>query len=60
MEPLACVLRAVEQTGIEEGDTVGVIGIGPIGLMFVQILKSIGTRVIAMGNRSTQLDLDEH
>jgi L-iditol 2-dehydrogenase len=57
VEPLACVLRAVEQTGIEEGDTVGVIGIGPIGLMFVQILKSIGARVIAMGNRSTQLTM---
>jgi L-iditol 2-dehydrogenase len=55
VEPLACVLRAVEETGIEEGDTVGVIGIGPIGLMFVQALKSLGARVIAMGNRSSQL-----
>ncbi len=59
VEPLACVLRAVEQTGIEEGDTVGVIGIGPIGLMFVQVLKAMGARVIAMGNRSTQLRMAE-
>ena len=57
VEPLACVLRAVEETGIEEGDTVGVIGIGPIGLMFVQVLKSVGARVIAMGNRSSQLTM---
>src|SRR5512139_947205 len=29
-EPLACVVRAVEETSIVEGDTVVVIGIGPI------------------------------
>jgi L-iditol 2-dehydrogenase len=57
VEPLACVLRAVEKTGIEEGDTVVVIGVGPIGLMFVQVLKSMGARVIALGNRNTQLTM---
>ncbi len=55
VEPLACVLRAAEKTGIEEGDTVVVIGMGPIGLMFVQVLKGMGAKVIALGNRSTQL-----
>jgi len=55
VEPLACVLRAVEMTEIMEGDTVAIIGMGPIGLMFVQILKSMGTRVIALGNRGSQL-----
>ena len=57
VEPLACVIRAAELIGIEEGDTVVVIGIGPIGLMFVQILKSMGARVIALGNRKTQLSM---
>jgi L-iditol 2-dehydrogenase len=57
VEPLACVIRAVDETGIEEGDTVVVIGMGPIGLMFVQILKSLGVTVIALGNRSTQLTM---
>jgi L-iditol 2-dehydrogenase len=57
VEPLACVIRAVDETGIEEGDTVVVIGIGPIGLMFVQILKSLGVTVVALGNRGTQLTL---
>jgi L-iditol 2-dehydrogenase len=57
VEPLACVIRAAELTGIEEGDTVVVIGVGPIGLMFVQILKSLGARVIALGNRKTQLSM---
>jgi L-iditol 2-dehydrogenase len=55
VEPLACVLRAAEETGIVEGDTVVVIGLGPIGLMFVQILKSLGATVIAAGKREYQL-----
>lgn len=57
VEPLACVLRGIEETGIIEGDTVAVIGMGPVGLMFVQTLKSIGATVIAVGKRSGQLRL---
>ena len=57
VEPLACVLRGIEETGITEGDTVVVIGLGPIGLMFVQLLKSLGTTVIAAGKRPNQLAL---
>jgi L-iditol 2-dehydrogenase len=57
VEPLACVLRGAEKTGIEEGDTVAVIGMGPIGLMFVQVLKSMGTTVVALGNRQSQLTM---
>ena len=55
VEPLACVLRAVEQTGIKEGDTVALIGTGPIGLMFVQTLKSLGARVIALDKSGYRL-----
>ncbi len=55
VEPLACVLRAVEETGIVDGDSVVVIGMGPIGLMFIQVLKNLGVRVIAAGKRSSQL-----
>jgi L-iditol 2-dehydrogenase len=55
VEPLACVLRACEETGIQEGNTVVVIGLGPIGLMFVQVLKGMGATVIAAGKRSNQL-----
>ena len=59
VEPLACVIRAVEETAVTEGDTVVVIGLGPIGLMFVQLLKSIGATVIAVGKRASQLSLAE-
>jgi L-iditol 2-dehydrogenase len=55
-EPLACVLRGVEESGIRPGDTVAVIGLGPIGLMFVRMAKVYGARVIAVGRRPTQLE----
>ena len=45
-EPLANVVHGAERTGIKAGDTVGIIGIGPIGLMFARIAKLMGARVI--------------
>ena len=36
IEPLACVLRGIHETGIQPGDTVVVIGCGPIGLKFTR------------------------
>ena len=56
VEPLACVLRGLEETGIRPGDTLAIIGLGPIGLMFVRLAKLYGARVIAIGRRKTQLD----
>lgn len=56
VEPLACVLKGVDETGMREGDNVSVIGLGPIGLMFVRLAKSMGARVIAIGRRKTQLE----
>ena len=51
-EPLACVLNAVEFTGIKLGDTVVVMGAGPIGSMIIPVaLMSGATKVIAI-NRS--------
>jgi L-iditol 2-dehydrogenase len=54
VEPLACVLRGLHETGVEIGDTVAVIGGGPVGLMFVQIAKAIGCNVIAVVKRASQ------
>jgi len=56
VEPLACVLRGLEECGVRPGDTVAVIGLGPIGMMFVRLAKSVcGARVIAIGRRQPQL-----
>ncbi len=56
IEPLACVLRGLDETSIRSGDSVAVIGLGPIGLMFVRLAKAYGARVIAIGRRKTQLE----
>jgi L-iditol 2-dehydrogenase len=58
-EPLACVLRGLEETGVRSGDTVAVVGLGPIGLMFVRLAKVHGARVIALGRRPKQLERAE-
>ena len=56
IEPLACVMRGLDETSIRSGDNVAVIGLGPIGLMFVRLAKAYGARVIAIGRRKTQLN----
>ena len=56
VEPLACVVRGFEESAPREGDTVAIVGLGPIGLMFVKLAKLYGCRVIAIGRRKTQLD----
>src|SRR6476469_8045019 len=54
VEPLACVLRGLHETGVEIGDTVAVIGSGPIGLMFVHVAQAVGCNVIAIAKREGQ------
>ena len=56
VEPLACVVRAWDETSPREGDSVAIIGLGPIGLMFVKLAKLSGCRVLAIGQRHTQLE----
>ena len=57
IEPLACVIRGLDETNVKPGDNIAVIGLGPIGLMFVRLAKAVyGARVIAIGRRQGQLD----
>ena len=56
VEPLACVVRGFEETAPRAGDTLAIVGLGPIGLMFAKLAKLRGCRVIAVGRRQTQLD----
>ena len=59
IEPLACVLRGIDETGIRPGDTTVVIGCGPIGLKFIRVLSNRGVRVIAIGKRQSQMKTAE-
>jgi L-iditol 2-dehydrogenase len=54
-EPLACVVQGFNETGAQAGDTIVVIGAGPIGLMFIQVAHLRGLRVIAVVKRDDQI-----
>lgn len=54
-EPLACVVRGLEETGARAGDHVVVIGAGPIGLMFMHVAQLSGMKVIAVVKRDEQI-----
>jgi L-iditol 2-dehydrogenase len=56
VEPLACVLRGLEDTGLKAGDTAAIIGMGPVGLMFTRLAKLRGARVIAVAKRQTHME----
>jgi L-iditol 2-dehydrogenase len=56
IEPLACVMRGLDDCDPNRAETIAVIGLGPIGLMFVRLAKVMGKRVIALGRRQSQLD----
>ena len=56
-EPLANVVHGVERTDIKPGQTVGIIGIGPIGLMFARLAKLKGAKVIVAGRNPLKLKM---
>ena len=56
VEPLACVVRGVEESWIGRGQSVAVIGAGPIGLMFVALARLRGAHVTVAGRNRGRLD----
>lgn len=58
-EPLACVVHGLDECEAametRPGDTVAVIGAGPIGLMFMHVAQIAGYRVIAVVKRGEQI-----
>lgn len=47
VEPTNCCLKAVKKAQIQPGQSVLVTGAGPIGLMFIMLVKYFGARAIA-------------
>ena len=58
-EPLANVVHGIERTNIKAGQTVGIIGIGPIGLMFARLAKLKGANTIVAGRNPLKLKMAE-
>jgi L-iditol 2-dehydrogenase len=59
VEPLACVVRGVEESWIGRGQSVAVLGSGPIGLMFVALARMRGAHVVAVGRKREKLEKAE-
>lgn len=59
-EPLACVVRGMDEMRPRKGESVVVIGAGPIGLMFLQVARAYGLRVIAVVKRDEQVEAASH
>ena len=54
-EPLACVVRGLEESNARAGQTAIVLGAGPIGLLFLHAASLMGLHVIAVVKRMDQV-----
>jgi L-iditol 2-dehydrogenase len=57
VEPLNTCLKGVRMASIQPGDTVAVIGQGPIGLLFTRLARVAGARVAATDRLDYRLEL---
>jgi L-iditol 2-dehydrogenase len=51
VEPLACCLRGVDLAAVEPGQTVAILGAGPIGLMLAASVADAGGWPVVVGGR---------
>jgi len=56
LQPLACVLGAMNDLGDVRGATVAVLGQGPTGLLFSHVAKTRGARVVTGVDRINRAD----
>jgi L-iditol 2-dehydrogenase len=56
LEPLACVVHGASRVAIDGAETVLILGDGPIALLFVQLARAAGARVLLVGRHEVRLD----
>jgi len=57
-EPLSCAVNAQELSGVQAGDTVAVLGGGPLGALHAELAKAFGAvRVMLIGHSEPRLSL---
>lgn len=56
-EPLACVIQGMDDVHAATGESMVVIGAGPIGLMFVHLASLMGIHVISIVKRQEQVEI---
>jgi L-iditol 2-dehydrogenase len=59
VEPLACCLRGIERAGVQAGDTVAILGAGPVGLMLAACVADAGGWPVIVGGREERRALVE-
>src|SRR4029078_2684284 len=52
VEPLPCGRQGIDRARVEPGQTVAVLGLGPIGLMLCAAARDTGANVVAVGGRA--------
>ena len=57
VEPFACVLHGLDDAPVGRGDTVAVLGCGPVGLLFVIACRLAGATVIACDPSAERLSV---
>jgi L-iditol 2-dehydrogenase len=57
VEPLACCLHGVEAAGVSPGDTVAIVGLGPVGLMLCACVRDAGATPVGVGGRASRREL---
>ncbi len=57
VEPVACALQGINKCNIKLGDTIAINGAGPLGLIFIQLAKLKGAKVIALDKQKERLSI---
>lgn len=59
VEPVNTCLKGVEMLGLQPGDTVAVLGQGPIGLVFTMLMRRTGAKILATETIAYRRELSE-
>lgn len=59
LEPLSCIVHGIKAISPSKEDKVLIVGTGPIGLLFLQVLKNMEINVAVMGRNKNKLNLAE-
>src|SRR5579871_1961542 len=57
LEPLNTCLKAVRMADVREGDTVWIVGQGPIGLLFTQLAREASARTVVTDRYAYRLEV---
>lgn len=56
-EAIGCAMNIFNRAKIESGQTIAIVGCGFLGLLLIQLAKSVGARVIALSVRKFSLEM---